>query len=223
MRAVTIASAFAHPPPHPGFAEAANELLVGANCEAGTSTLTHPSPWELHAHPSRIIVSGVHGFGSSAGGVSVAGSGMGRILWLVGGSVAVVAAGVGVALWFQPGSTDGSSSKAIELLLVPCDDLPRAVFERGEYVGRSVRVGFELPLTPTADPLSWEYRPGIPPTAVPAVYRIHFERPPEFGRSMPVLVVGTVSRFEPDTRRRLNRVPGVVVITGASVAVQSSP
>lgn len=102
-------------------------------------------------------------------------------------------------------------------------ELPRALFERNEYRGSRVRLSFELPLTPTADQLVFEYRPGIPSDITAPTYRIHFERPPALGSNLPVVVVGTVKGLEPDNRVRLNRVPGAVAITGASVVPRESP
>lgn len=126
-----------------------------------------------------------------------------------------VAAGGTVAVLLPKSTT--TNDQPPEPLAVEQASLPRDLFERGEYRGRVVRVGFELPLTPTADPLVWEYRPGLPPEHTPPTYRVHFDTRPEFGRP-PHVVTGTVSHLDPDARRRVNRVPGVVVITSASVA-----
>lgn len=130
---------------------------------------------------------------------------------------------VGALAWLSgrpgfPGKPPGADTAR-----VPCAELPRAVFERGEYRGSRVMVSFELPLTATADPLVWEYRPGIPADITAPTYRIHFERPPHPGSNLPVVVVGTVQGIDPDSRVRLNRVPGAVLLTGATVDLPTSP
>ena len=146
---------------------------------------------------------------------------MNRRLWLVV-SAAAVAAGGGavllnrVAAPAQPPATP-------DPVPVVVSHLPRALFERGEHRGQVVRLGFELPLTPTDDPLVWEYRPGLPASAATPTYRILFDRPPSFLPKPPHIVVGTVSHLEPDTRIRPNRVPGIVILTAAFAVAPPSP
>ncbi len=147
---------------------------------------------------------------------------MNRRLWFVV-MVSVVAVAASVALLNgRPAGPPALSTSPSNPALVPCSRLPRLLFERGEYAGQVVQVGFELPLTPTGDPLIWEYRPGVPSDIIPPTYRIVFERPPAFCPNPPVVVFGTVSRFEVDAARRLSRVPGVVVLTRASVVAPTS-
>ena len=80
-----------------------------------------------------------------------------------------------------------------------------------------MRVAYPLPLHPTADPLVWDLRPGS--DTLPPTHRIHFDSVPTLSRS-PV-VVGTVEGISADGVVRLNNVPGVVVIRGASVVPDS--
>ena len=96
-------------------------------------------------------------------------------------------------------------------------DLAPAVNLRGLHIGQRVRVAYPLPLHPTADPLVWDLRPGS--DTLPPTHRIHFAEVPTLSRS-PV-VVGTVEGISADGVVRLNNVPGVVVIRGASVVPDS--
>ena len=96
-------------------------------------------------------------------------------------------------------------------------DLPIAVYHRGHYLGERVRVAYPGRLHQTADPLVWEFRPGS--DSLPPTHRIHFEEVPMLSSS-PV-VVGTVEGISADGVVRLNNVPGVVVIRGASVVPDS--
>lgn len=100
-------------------------------------------------------------------------------------------------------------------------DLPRYVY-RGEYRGELVRVAFYRPLTPTADPLVWEFHPGEPASVVPATVRIHFAEPPDFPPRSLAVVVGTVEGIDADLVIRTNGVPGVLVLRAARV-VPASP
>ena len=92
-------------------------------------------------------------------------------------------------------------------------DLAPAVNLRGQHLGQRVRVAYPLPLRPTPDPLVWEFRPGS--ESLPPTHRIHFADVPTLGRT-PV-VVGTVEGIQADGIVRLNNVPGVVVLKGATV------
>ncbi len=149
---------------------------------------------------------------------------MSRRLWLVGCCGCVVAGGVVVALSSNRAAPKGSNPPPPPSpVLVERSKLPLALFERGEFRGVVVQVGFELPLTATDDPLVWDYRPGIPAANTPPTYRIHFNSTPSFPRTLPLVLTGYVDRFEPDTRLRPNRVPGYVVLTSASVVAPTSP
>lgn len=137
---------------------------------------------------------------------------MNRRLWLVvgGGAAITVAAAVLVAWPNVPAEHPPAA--------VPHAELPRVVYENGEHRGRPVVVAFPLALTPTADPLVWEYRPGWPPEHTPPTYRLHFDAPPSFPVRPPVVVAGTVEGIDPDTTVRPNGVPGVVVLRHAAPA-----
>jgi len=137
---------------------------------------------------------------------------MKRVLWVVLGVFAVVA---GVLLAFAVGRQPESVSPSEKPVRIQFSQLPLAVFERGRYVGHKVRVAFYRPLTPTDDPLVYHFHPGEPVEVVPPTYRLHFASPPEF-RSH-VVVVGTVEGVHPDYVKRINGVPGVLVLRACQV------
>ena len=137
---------------------------------------------------------------------------MNRRSWLVVGGAAVLAAG-GVAWVVWPKSQPVSP----EPTPVHRADLPKLVYRTGEHRGKPVRVAYDLPLVPTADPLVWEYRPGWPPELTQPTHRLHFDAAPVFPAVLPLSIVGTVDRIEADFRIRPNDVPGVVVLRGCRV------
>ncbi len=94
----------------------------------------------------------------------------------------------------------------------PTADLPKHVW-RTRYSGR-VRVTFQFPLAPTADPRVFLYHPGHPAKVAPPTYRVHFAEPPSLPTGA-VLVEGTAEPIAPDLVRRTNGVPGVLVLTAA--------
>lgn len=98
----------------------------------------------------------------------------------------------------------------------PVADLPRHVYRTGA-TGQRVRVTFQFPLAPTADPCVFHYHPGHPPKVAPPTYRVHFDTPPALPAGA-VLVEGTVGGIDPDLTRRLSGVPGVLVLRRASPA-----
>ena len=123
--------------------------------------------------------------------------------------MAAVAAGVLLAWGFsaervRPGETT-------EPVRVHFSQLPTLVYARSQFVGQRVRVAFYRPLTPTDDATVYHFHPGEPVQVTPATYRLHFVEPPTFGSR--VVVVGTVGGVEPDFVKRLNAVPGVLVLT----------
>lgn len=99
----------------------------------------------------------------------------------------------------------------------PTAELPKHVF-RTRFAGR-VRVTFQFPLQPTADPLVWHYHPGHPPKIAPPTYRVHFltieQALTVSGDTVAVVVEGTVEGIAPDLVRRVSGVPGVLVLRGA--------
>lgn len=137
---------------------------------------------------------------------------------MVGGASVIAAGGVAWLVWPKV-----SPSPVDQPTPVHRADLPKLVYRTGEHRGKLVRVAYDLPLVPTADPLVWEYRPGWPPDLTLPTHRLHFDAPPAFGRVLPVVVVGTVDRIDPDFRIRPNDVPGVVTILGCRVAPEPSP
>lgn len=94
----------------------------------------------------------------------------------------------------------------------PVSELPKSL--RDGLPSGPVRVSFLLPLTSTADPLVWHYHPGRPVEVAPATYSIRFVREPKFPARLPVTVEGFAA-FAPDGVRRVNGVPGVVVLSDA--------
>jgi hypothetical protein len=112
---------------------------------------------------------------------------------------------------------------AAEPVPVTPSALPRLVYRTGA-VGHTVRVPFEAPLAPTADPRVWLYHPGTPHKAHPETIRVEFADPPALPLPAPLcVVVGRVDRIDIDLRRRLNQVPGCVVLTSASVVAPATP
>lgn len=209
---------FEQSPPHPpARALVADDPISDSGWRYGTHFVSSPSA--THIQPTSIIESMVHGFGRPAGGVSF----MNRRLWLVGCCGGLVVAGaVVIGVTSNPVPPQGSNSPPPLPVLVERSKLPRALFERNEHRGQLVQIGFELPLVATADPLVWEYRPGVPFEHTPPTYRIHFDSAPSFPPKLPLVLTGVVDRFEPDARVRPSRVPGYVVLTSAAVA-RASP
>lgn len=99
-------------------------------------------------------------------------------------------------------------------------DLCDRVFAERKF-GYRAEVVFRYPLTATDDPLVWEYHPGFPAKAFVPTVRVIFAESPASLPSGPV-VIGTVSRIDPDARPRKSRHLGVVVISDARL-VSSSP
>lgn len=95
----------------------------------------------------------------------------------------------------------------------PVYDPPKALFA-GADVPATVCVAFTHRPTPTADPLVWLYHPSSPPVG-PPYYEIHFGRP-KWGNTAPFRVEGT-PHLRKDGLRRINRVPGTVILAGASL------
>lgn len=96
----------------------------------------------------------------------------------------------------------------------PVGALPKHAYKTGRG-GFDAVVSFQHPLTPTADPLVFHYHPGHPPAVVPATYEVRFAAPPDFPPSPPYVVRGRVSHVEPDLVRRVNGVPGRLVLLAA--------
>lgn len=138
---------------------------------------------------------------------------MNRRLLLVGGVSVLAIAGVTLLVWPKQVPQDHQPTP------VPFSKLPVVVYRKGEHVGRQVLVSFYRPLTATPDPLVYHFHPGEPAIVVPATYRLHFDSPPPLTAST---VIGTVEGIDPDGIRRLNGVPGLVVLRGCRV-LPSSP
>lgn len=96
----------------------------------------------------------------------------------------------------------------------PVASLPKHLYHSPGSV-RSARVSFPLHLQPTADPLVWRYHPGHPPAVAPMTYEVHFDSPPSFPAVPPVTVTATVEGLKLDPVRRLNGVPGFIVLRHA--------
>lgn len=75
-----------------------------------------------------------------------------------------------------------------------------------------VQIVLEFRPNSTADPLVWEYRPSSFGTVPPSI-QFHFRNVPKGPFKT---VTGTVSFLEFDLKRRVNGVPGVVVMGGCS-------
>lgn len=73
---------------------------------------------------------------------------------------------------------------------------------------------FQLKLIATGDPRVFNYCPNTRPDIKPPTIRIHFSEPPTFSGPF-CIVIGTVSRIEPDDRKRRSGHLGVVVISDA--------
>lgn len=127
------------------------------------------------------------------------------------GVLGVVAAGAAF-LFYRPAPE--STPPAVQPW--PVGDLPKHLYRSGQ-TGLRVRVAFQMPLQPTADPLVFLYHPGWPPRTIPPTYRVHFDSPPTLPAGA-VVVEGTAERIEPDDTRRLNGVPGLLVLRGAAPA-----
>jgi len=138
---------------------------------------------------------------------------MRRVLWVC---AVVVLVAVAVSAWPVPRTRSEPPPAAVHF-----SDLPKLVYHRRLYRGEVVRVAYPLRLSPTPDPLVYEFRPGsdqLPPT-----HRVHFADPPALPARLPVVVVGTVEGIAPDLVMRTNNVPGAVVIRGAVVAPATVP
>lgn len=92
--------------------------------------------------------------------------------------------------------------------------LTRGVFAGRVGAGERVTALFDFPLTPTADPRVWEYRPGVM-GKLPAAVRVEFLDSAAVPVGVIVRAVTGVVSFETDLLVRPNGVPGVVVISEA--------
>lgn len=140
---------------------------------------------------------------------------MNRRLWLVmaGGGVVAVASLVCLPFACRPADPLPEIPPPSEPARIHFSRLPPLVYTRGEYVGREVRTAFYRLPAPTADPLVYLFHPGEPVEVNPPTYRLHFGTPPVFADA-PFVVVGTVDGIDTDLVRRLNGVPGVLVLRG---------
>jgi hypothetical protein len=93
---------------------------------------------------------------------------------------------------------------------------------RATDFGHPVRVAFELPLLPTADPLVFDYHPGHPPSVFPPTVRVAFAEPPPLPLPAPLVVVIGILERRDGSDRKTNGEVGVVVISGAAVVPRSS-
>lgn len=92
----------------------------------------------------------------------------------------------------------------------PVYELPKAL-AGGRIPGR-VAVSFPHLPEPTSDPLVWRWWPMVPGRGSPH-YEIRFATPPAL-ETVPVAVEGT-ARLEVDGKRRIGKVPGVIILEGA--------
>ena len=109
------------------------------------------------------------------------------------------------------------SASSTEPASWPADTLPGHLYRTGA-TDLPVRVGFPFPLSPTADPLVWNYHPGYPAEHTPPSYRIHFAEPPRLPPAGQPIVITGFALFEPDTLRRINGLPGVALVRAARLA-----
>lgn len=83
---------------------------------------------------------------------------------------------------------------------------------KGKPGGATVLVYFNTVLpVPTADPLVWEYRPGVPAENFSPTVRMHFDSLPG---TPPAEVTGRVAGWEADFLPRRSRAGGVLVLRG---------
>lgn len=102
--------------------------------------------------------------------------------------------------------------------LTPADLCERAF--NGD-TGFTARVPFRH-LEATSDPRVYELHPGHPPEFFAPTIRIEFAEVPQ---AIPIhpIVIGIVSRIDPDDKPRKSRHLGIVVLTDCRVAPTASP
>lgn len=76
--------------------------------------------------------------------------------------------------------------------------------------GTIVRIYFRLPLTPTADPLIWEYRPGHPVELIPPTMRVFFAHPVH---TPPEYITARIDGWQEDLLQRHNKKTAALVLT----------
>lgn len=132
--------------------------------------------------------------------------------------------GVTVVILARPKPTPLATAPTTAPRYATAAGLVKSVYDPVEKGGTPdtgfwVRIPFEEKLLPSEnDPRIWHYYPTK--LLAPSI-RVEFENPPALPLPAPVcVVVGHVERFDRDGGRRLNGIPGLVVITSAHVATR---